>query len=199
MLAPQITTHVQDALDRLLQQYRGRPNIQGLITAFAQHVQKLENALYPLDAGRQIFNAVGKQLDGLGEIVGIKRNGISDAEYLLFIYGTIAENFSDTTIPTIINVINYVFQAQIVLVQEVYPAGLSIQVAGTQLDPALYPIAVAIVQAAMGAGIQLVFIGGSTSVNIFRFFGPGVDGNINGFGDLFNPGVGGGFVSILSH
>lgn len=198
MLATEINDHVQQALARFIQQYKGRPLTAGLMTAFVDQIQDLEDAIYGLDSERQLANAIGQQLDGLGEIIGIKRNGLDDATYLLFLYGKIAENYSDTTINSIINIINFVFQAQVVLMQEVFPAGLSIQVAGTPLNPALFNIAVALVQAAMGAGILLVFIGGSSTVNIFRFFGPGVDGAINGFGDLFNPGVGGGFVSILS-
>jgi hypothetical protein len=197
MLATQITNYLSDALSKLLQQYKGRPRLQGLLTAYMNEVQTLENALYPIDRLRQLAYAYGAQLDGLGEIIGIPRNGLSDSTYILFLYGKIAENFSDGTIPAIINVINYVFQAQVVIMQEVYPAGISVQVAGTPLSPSLFALAVGLVQAAMGAGIQLVFIGGSATVNIFRFDGPGVIGNINGFGDLNNPTVGGGFVSIL--
>jgi hypothetical protein len=197
MLAPQINTHVQDALARFLAQYQGRPLLNGFMNAFTEQVQVLEDALYPMDALRQIANAYGAQLDGLGALLNLPRNGLNDMTYVLFLYGKIAEDFSDSTITSVITVINYVFQASVVIMQEIYPAGLSVQVAGTPLDPTLFGLAVALVQAAMGAGIQLVFIGGSSTVNIFRFDGPGVVGTVNGFGDLLNPSVGGGFVSIL--
>jgi hypothetical protein len=196
MLVTEITTHVPDALDRLLQQYK-RPLMEGLITVFAQQAQKLENALYPLGTLCQIANAYGAQLDGLGQLLDLPRNGLDDQTYILFLYGKIAEDFSDTTIRAITNVINYVFQAQVVIMQEIYPAGISVQVAGTPLTESLFPLAVSLVQAAMGAGIQLVFIGGSATVDIFRFDGPGVIGTENGFGDLNDASVGGGFVSIL--
>lgn len=197
MLVTEITTHVEDALARFLQQYQGKVLIQGMTGAIVQQIQDLENGIYPIDAGRQIFNAVGTQLDNLGTIVGISRNGLSDAEYLLFIYGKIAENFSDTTITSILNIIQSLFRAQSLIFQEVYPAGVSVQVLGTPLDPSLYPVAITLVKESLGAGISLIFIGGSPTVNVFRFDGPGIVGAENGFGSLTDPTIGGGFVGII--
>lgn len=202
MIATQITTHVQDGLGRLLEQYKNKANIQGFYTAFLQHIQQLENALFSLDAGRQLWNgtttpAVGAQLDLIGEIVGLPRSGMPDATYLLFIFGKIAENNSDTTIPTILSIIAYLFQATNVVVQETYPAAISMQVFGSALSPSLYSSAKQIVQQAIGAGIKLIFVGASSSTNVFRFFGPGVVGSINGFGDVSNPGIGGGFIGLI--
>lgn len=202
MLVTKITTHIQDAKNRLLEQYKGRPLIAGFYDAFNRQVQEIEDTFFALDAGRQLWNgttspAIGQQLDNIGEIVGIKRNGLPDAEYLLFIFGKIAENNSDTTIPTILNIIGYVFQAQQVVLQEVFPAGVSIQVIGTPIPPSLYQTAANLVSAALGAGINLVFVGGSPNVNVFRFEGPGVVGAINGFGDLNDPSIGGVFTGLI--
>lgn len=201
MLATQIQTHIADALNRLMQQYRGQPNIAGLYTSFVQQIQDLENAIFALDAGRQLFDgasspAVGQQLDEIGTIVGISRNGLSDAEYLLFIFGKIAENFSDTTIPTILNIIGYVFQAEQVLLQEIYPAGIAIQMIGSPINPSLYVIAKSLVQSALGAGIGIVFAGASPNLNVFRFEAPDTTA-INGFGDVNNPSVGGIFIGLI--
>lgn len=197
----QITTHVQDALNRLMQQYKNKENIAKFYTAFIEQVQKLENATFVLDAGRQLFDgtvtpAIGAQLDVIGEIVGIQRNGLQDDEYILFIFGKIAENFSDTTVPTIVNIISYVFQAQQVKIQEIYPAGIAIQVLGTPIEPRLYPIAVNLIQTALGAGINLVFTGASPTVNVFRFYAPDTGPN-NGFGDVGNPATGGVFIGLI--
>lgn len=201
MLAQQITNHVQQALARLLQQYQGRTFVTGLYTALIDQIQDLENAIYELDAGRQLWNgtnspAVGEQLDQLGTIIGIQRNGLSDAEYLLFLFGKIAENFSDTTIPTILNVVAYLFQAQTVQITELYPAGIGLSVIGTPIPPSLYPVAKALVQAALGAGIQLVFAAASPNTNVFRMYAPG-EGSDNGFGDVNNPNIGGGFIGLI--
>lgn len=199
MLATRITDHVQAALGRLMQQYRGRVRMEGTVTALVQQVQDLEDAIFSLNAGRQFYNgtAVGQQLDNVGELVGIKRNGLTDAEYLLFIFGKIASDYSDSTVSAVLNVVGYLFQAEIVLIQEVYPAGLCVEAIGTPLDPSLYSTAVALVRGAVGAGIGLVFVGGSASTHVFRFDGPTIDGAINGFGDLNDPSVGGVFISLF--
>ena len=201
MLAPKITTHIQDALNRLLEQYKGRPLIAGFYTSFVEQIQDLEDAIFALDAGRQLYNGTstpsfGEQLDQIGTIVGISRNGLSDAEYLLFIFGKIAENFSDSTIPTILNVIGYVFQAPQVKIQELYPAGIAIEVLGSPIDPSLYPIAIGLVQAALGAGIELVFSAVAPTTNVFRFFASDTTA-ANGFGDVNVPGSGGVFIGLI--
>lgn len=185
MLATQITTHVQDALARLLQQYKGRALIAGFYTAFVAQIQELEDAVYALDGGRQIWNgsstpAIGAQLDAIGTVVGIARNGLDDQQYILFIFGKIAENFSDDTIQAVLSVIAYIFQAQQVIVQEIYPAGLYINVLAPAIPSTLFPVAETLVQNAIGAGIKLVLTSQNT-VNVFRFAGPGVVDALNGF------------------
>ena len=202
MLVTQITTHVSDALGRLLQQYQGKPRMMSLISGPAQQIQDLENAIFALDAGRQLWNgttspAVGAQLDGIGQLVGIERNGLTDAQYILFIFGKIAENFSDTTVQTILNVIGYLFQAQTLVVQEIYPAGIAFEVFGSSIPPSLWPTANSLIQAALGEGIQLVFGAASSSTNVFRFAAPNVTGQNNGFSSVNDPSEGGGFIGLI--
>jgi len=201
-IVTKITTHVIDAEGRLLQQYKGRPRVQGLLGATVTQIQDLEDAIFAVDAARQLWNgtsvpAVGAQLDAIGDIVGIKRNGLSDAEYILFIFGKIAENYSDTTIPTIGAIIGYLFQGTSVLIQNYYPASISFEVGGSTIPPTLYALARNLVQAALGAGIRLAFGAVSTHDRIFRFAGPGVDGALNGFPDSNVPGSGGVFVGLI--
>jgi hypothetical protein len=186
MLAPQITNYVQDGLSKLLQQYKGRALITGALTAFLQQAQNIENALYPLEGLCQIWNgttvpAFGAQLDGIGELVGITRNGLPDDEYALFIFGKIAENFSDDTTAAVLTVAAYLFQAPIMLMQPTYPAGIAIEALGIPIPKQLWSLAAQLIQQSMGAGINLV-VAGSTFTNAFRFDGPGIVGTVNGFG-----------------
>jgi hypothetical protein len=202
MLATQITTHVQDALARLLQQYQGRVRIAGVYTAFIQQIQDLEDAIYALDAGRQLWNgtstpAVGAQLDGIGTLVGIDRNGLSDQEYILFIFGKIAENFSDSTVSAVLAVIGYVFQAELVLIEEIYPAGLYIVILNPAVPQSLFTVAGNLVQNAIGAGIRLVLVESDTLAT-FRYAGAGVDGATNGYADVNTPGTGGVYAGVIS-
>ncbi len=201
MLATQLTNYVQTALSQLLTQYQGRPRIAGFYTAFADQAQELENAIFSLDAGRQIWNgtttpAVGAQLDGIGEIVGIARNGLSDQEYTLLLFGKISENFSDDTIASIINVTLYVFGAVQILIQEIYPAGIYVVALGATTPTSLFNLVSTLIQNSAGAGIKVV-LAQSPVTNVFRFSGPGVVGSVNGFGSIYTPGSGGVFVGLV--
>lgn len=203
MLAPKIITHVEDALNRLLQQYRGRPRYEGFQSTFAKQIQELEDAIFALDSGQQIWDgtqtpSVGAQLDQIGEIVGINRNGLPDDEYILFLFGKIAENFSDTTVGTLAAVIGFLFQTSDVFIAEGFPAGIEFEVFGTPIPESLWPLASNIVLGAKGAGIKLLMSAASSDGQIFRFDGPGIDGNINGFGDSTDPSVGGKFIGRIN-
>lgn len=196
-----ITNHVQQALQRLLQQYKGRPLIAGFYTAFVQQIQDLENSGNLIEPGLQIWDgtttpSVGAQLDLIGRIVGISRNGLDDAQYILVIFGKIAENFSDDTIQSVLAVVGYLFQAQEILVQEIFPAGLYIQVLEPAIPSNFFPLVVNLIQNAMGGGIKLV-IGSSPTVNTFRFSGPGVT-SANGFGTVSDPDSGGIFAGLIT-
>lgn len=201
MLVTRIDTHVVDALNRLLQQYKGKPRVATLFTSTVEQIQELEDAIYAIDAGRQIYDgtstpAIGAQLDMIGQIVGIARNGLTDAQYILFIFGKIAENFSDTTIPTILSIIGYLFQAQKVLIQPIYPAGIAIQMLGSAIPISLYPLATNLIQAALGAGINIVYAGAYPTTKVFRFYSPDTTAD-NGWGDANDPSVGGVFVDLI--
>jgi hypothetical protein len=222
MLATQITTHVADALARFMQQYAGVPTqyalklisdgstidvtaLGALESVLVDQIQILEDAIFSIDGGRQLFNgtdfpAVGAQLDTIGEVVGIARNGLPDAEYLVFILGTIAENFSDTTRLTITTIATLLFQISTLIYLDLYPAEVALEIpVSTPLDPSLfYSVAVAI-QNALGGGIGLGFIATYPDTTpTFRF------GDLNnpsvgsgGFGDLTNPALGGGIGNLI--
>jgi len=202
VIVQQIFTHTQDALARLLAQYVGMPRVQSLITTFSAQIQDLENAIYPLDEGRAFWNgtttpAIGAQLDIIGSLVGINRNGLSDQQYILFIFGKIAQNYSDGTRPTMAVVVQNLFQAQISLIQDYYPAGLGVEAIGSEIPPSLYPIAKAIVEGALGAGIKLTYAAASQDTNVFRFYTSGIDGAVSGFSDIYNPTIGGKYIGLI--
>lgn len=196
MLAQRIPDHVQQALDRLLEQYKERPNIAAFYTAFIQQIQDEENAVYDLDGTRQLYNgttypAVGEQLDGIGAIVGINRNGLDDASYLVFILGKIAANFSDTTSPTIELIADIFFQPSELVLHNFYPAEVDLEMAGILLTPTLWPVVFPLLQKSLGAGIKLGFISQYDLVNAFVVGDDFGNGEGGGFGDDTNPSVGG--------
>jgi len=220
MLVPIISNHVQAGLARLMQQYQSKPRLIGFFTAFLQHVQKLENALYPLDQYRQLQYAYGAMLDGIGEIVGISRNGLSDAEYYIFLLGTIAENNSDTTTSVVLYVVGTLFQASTVFIQTpnstpspfTKPAVVGFSVGSAITQPSLFNVVEQIIKNTLGAGIKLSYIGQHNSAGAFATAGmqpwtqqgpPSFTPTAEapwpyGFGDLNNPYVGGPAASLIT-
>lgn len=178
MLANKITTHVTDSLNRLLEQYRGRVNITGLITAVSQHVQKIEDALYPVDQYRQLLSSYGQQLDNLGEIIGLKRNGLPDNQYLVLLLGTIAENNSDTTPTEMLNIVKTVFQATSVFIKDPnstkgtsIPAQVAFAVGSPTFPASLYPVIEQIILLSVGAAISVSYLVTFNAQGCFAFSG----------------------------
>lgn len=205
MLAQRITTHIRDALARFLQEYKAIPQqftlpllsqptpidvsiLGAVVASLTDQIQLLENAIFALDESRQLFNgttfpAMGAQLDGIGTLVGISRNGLSDAEYLIFILGQIAANTSDTTIDTMTTIASLLFQVTTLLAFDMPPSEFNFQIPDdSPLQESLYLVVANILHNAMGAGIGLGFIS-LFNEDGFRFTTVG------------GPQIGGGFSS----
>ena len=94
-MATQITTHRQDAINRLITQYQGQPKFEGFIDALAEQIQILEDeSINTNDLVLNINTAEGAQLDAIGVIVDVARNGLSDADYRVQIFIKIGKNTS---------------------------------------------------------------------------------------------------------
>lgn len=174
MLITEITDHLQQGLQKLMGQYQGKKYVVGILTAFLNQVQALETAFFPLDAGRQLLTAIGAQLDGMGELINLKRNGLPDNEYLLFILGTIAEDYSDGTITTLSGIVNTLFTPSLLLSYETFPAEREFAVGGSELvnlfgeDSTTVQQAIAIVQNSISGGVRLGSFTISDGTNAFR-------------------------------
>ena len=227
MLAPKITTHVADAMARMMHQYASLPEtytvtlpnsgitirtsyIGVIIAVLADRMQGVENAIYQMQAGRLYYNgstypATGAQLDGIGGLVGVVRNGLTNAEYLLLIKATIAANYSCGTCENLIKILRLLFQASTLQMFEFFPAEVAFNLTSGILDVDLIPYATVLLKNAMSAGVNLAFISVPTTTSVFQFRdlnGPSVGG---GFGDILNypadpplySSIGGGFAALL--
>lgn len=207
MIATLISTHVEDGLARLLEQYKGRPNMAAFFTAFLQHVQQLENALFGIPAAFQLFGdvAVGAQLDVIGELVGAERNGLSDVQYRAYIRGTIAKNTGDATVETILAIIRGLFQTDSVFLKQPNScshtpqsagATISISVGDPTIPEGVLPVVEAALKSALSAGVGINYIGQFTaSAGTFAFAGP--QPWVRGFGSVKDATAGAGLASIL--
>lgn len=103
-LAP-TTDVVAKGLGRLLEQYKGKENIETWIQIYLEGVQDLEDHAWLVYTQRFLENAEGVQLDVLGDIVGEQRGGKEDPQYRIWIGVRIRLNRSFGTIKDVIDCI----------------------------------------------------------------------------------------------
>lgn len=197
MLVTEITNYQQQTVELLLQQYKSPVRFNALLAALIAQIQQLEYAIFSLNAGRTLAGSVGQQLDNLGTLFNVSRNGLTDDQYRVFIQGAITEDNSDTTITTILNAAVLLFQPHSVLLFENFPAEIELDVSGITLPSNLWPLVFPILQASLGGGINLGSVIETDETNAFRFtdtsgaLSPGTGG---GFADATNSSAGGGLL-----
>lgn len=123
-----ITTHEADAIDRLIEQYRGKVRFEGLVNSFVEQIQDIEDAAFAIPEETTIETASGEQLDLIGTIVVQPRLGFSDEVYRRLLRAKIGENTSKATPEDVITVTRLLTGATQAYYQELYPAGFSIAV-----------------------------------------------------------------------
>jgi hypothetical protein len=109
-LSAKVDTVTLDGLARLLEQFKDSGNLRALIASYLDQIQALEDAAYPIFAQRNLTNAVGHRLDGIGQIFNVFRGGRSDADYRLAIQGEIAVLLSNGTGDDILNIVQLFVQ-----------------------------------------------------------------------------------------
>lgn len=98
-----------------IEQFRGKPKIQVLHDALARQLQELHDFFLQLNKNRSIPNAIGAQLDGIGDIVVLSRreagdlaafagrgDETDDETYRQFLIYKVLKNTCDCTYPDII-------------------------------------------------------------------------------------------------
>lgn len=186
-VVPIITTHNQDAKNRLLEQYKKEPGIEGLIESyFGNQIQDLEDVLQLFFDRLNIDISEGVQLDGIGKIVNQDRLGLTDELYRLFLKGRIGANVSEGDIERLIEVWKTITQANIVKLEEIFPAEVNLAT-DVALPDNLIDIAFALIQNVSGAGVG---VGVTTFLPEDAFSFDGADLAITkGFGELISIGI----------
>lgn len=75
--------------------FRKQPLLRSWYMMFAQRLQRVEFVVYDMVFERFLDSARGVHLDWLGEMVGYKRNGLSDGAYRRFLYAKSLANSFD--------------------------------------------------------------------------------------------------------
>jgi len=116
------STHLEEALAQLAEQFKRKPNVEALLAAFVAQVQELEGVLFDLMEDRAIDTAAGIQLDGLGIIINEERQGRDDSAYRQAIRARVMLNTSSGTPEDIIEIARAVLGNVEIEIIEAYPA-----------------------------------------------------------------------------
>jgi hypothetical protein len=109
-------------LSRMPSQWLDKPFVQGLVKSLVGLMQPLEEAFHELNNERGIYTAVGIQLDVLGLILGVSRQGRSDEAYRSALLLQSAINSSDATMDGLIGILQILTQDTTAGMVEHYPA-----------------------------------------------------------------------------
>jgi hypothetical protein len=182
MTLAHVTTHITQGLDLLLEQFKNKPKLAAVLTAYLRQVQELEDALWDLRLLKTAEALSGEALNQLGRVVGQAREGRDDPTYRLWIRARARVNRSFGKPIDVIEVAKILVGADVsVRLQELWPASMIVH-AGDQVASLGGEMA-KLLRQTKAAGVALHFHW-SESGRTFRF-APGdtvVSGSEQGFG-----------------
>jgi len=144
-----------EALDRVIEQLRGKPDFASLVSTFTAQVSGVQAAILGVLDDTIVAASEGAQLDGLGDIVGEERFARDDTIYRIAILARIRLNISNGTMQDIIALIEAVIGGAFTIrVDEYQPAAFIANVLEpidpTMIDPGVVG---AIVRSGKPAGV----------------------------------------------
>ncbi len=200
--------HVTDWLGRLrgrvAEQFKGLPNLDALVAAYAEQIQALEESGQALallasidpvtnDPASPLYGiGRGVQLDVIGILVGQKRLSADDATFRLYLRARIKVNNSSGVAEDLYAIFVALFagagRARAVPMQV---ATLVFQIFAPLLDGPTESVVISFLRDAHIAGVRLILEWQPVDdAHSFAFYG----GDGLGFGDATNPSPGGAFA-----
>ncbi len=125
---------VELGLQRLITQWQDKPAVVGLLTSYLENIQVVEDIYVQLNDERGLDTAVGSQLDVLGLIIGLLREGRDDDTYRTALKAQVAVNTCDGTESKINEALRIFLGTDDIRIIDNYPAGIEID-AGSLVNP----------------------------------------------------------------
>lgn len=186
-----ITTHIEDSLSRIIEQYKCSPSMQAMIEAIVDQVQILEDESFGLFSRLDLANATGVLLDQYGTIIGLDRNGLDDDTYRLFLFAKIGQNTSNGEPERVIDAYKLLSNSSQVHLQEYFPAGIGLSGDGDFNNASLEDV-YEVIQSIVAAGVRVDSLVSSDPDCYFVF-----DGDLDGEGFSEDDQLNGGCISEL--
>lgn len=195
MALEKIDNHLQQALDRVIEQYKDSPRLIFLLTQAVNQIQELENAFIDVLQKTWINTAEGAQLDELGLLLNVTRGGFSDAVYRTRLNAAIVRYTSSGRPEQVLSAISLLSQARQVILEEIYPAEIRLTAVGAVAPAGTFDELRAGINGSLAAGVNYSALVISTDTPFVFDGDPDPQGQ--GFGDVFDASVGGNFAEIL--
>lgn len=156
MALTKTTDHVTRALARLLEQNKASASHRGIVTAFVDQIQAIEEAFYAFLVLRKVNEATAAQLDAIGKLVGQAREGRTDADYRTWINAKILINRSSGEINTLVDVTKLLIPGCTATLVEHYPAGMIMRVTGVLLSTTFARQVATLLRSGKCGGVRLL-------------------------------------------
>lgn len=181
MTIEQITDHAEKAKERLPRFLDGAVNFNALVDIIGGRTQDLETQLFNLLDKRNLTDAAGVQLDGLGQILNLEREiGQSDESYRQALIGATGQLALSGQIESLINVFNALTGAVSSDVVEFYPASVLLTAFydGDVVDPVVDQSIIEAMNKVKAAGVNLD-LRFAEEISFFRL-SDAADADVNG-------------------
>jgi len=106
--------HVEAGLSRLITLWKDKPNVVGLLKSYLEQFNELEDLLFSILQDRSLYTAAGVQLDMIGALFGVTRQGRDDIRYRPAIVSAIARLNDDGTTEKFLNLLRLVGNTDLV-------------------------------------------------------------------------------------
>lgn len=184
-----ITDHYERAINRLAEQFKRKPDLLSLIKGNVDQIQELEYVFDDLKRLRSLNDAAGEQLDGLGDILGLEREGMNDEEYRNALWFQTAVNTSNGEPEMLISVLLRATDATEIIYIDLPPAGIYMFTNGHTVPAGLQEL----MESVAAGGVRLELVSSVGAIEPFAFAEeagiPDPDGL--GFGETTFPDEGG--------
>lgn len=136
-MIPERIDHIEQGLTRLPEQFRDKPNIEGLLKSWLTSVQTTEDRLFSLLNFRSVDTAIGVQLDNIGRLVGARRDGNSDERFRDRIILQILINNSEGNPKDLLEILSFATNGSIVKYYAHFPIEGNVYTNGSRNIPQL--------------------------------------------------------------
>lgn len=194
MPVARVKDHVDQGLDRLLTQYKGKPRLAAWLTSYLRQVQRLDDAAYDVIWKRLIEYASDGQLDTIGAIVGEPRKSRLDDPYRVFIRARIRANRSRGKLADILAVFTAIEDVGAIAVE----TGTAIFIEALQTPATDLEDLFAILRDTKGGGVGLSVVVPTAGLDVrflYRSATDPDDASTNGAGDASVPSTTFGLLS----